>query len=245
MPPVAPPPLVSEPDLDESESIEPCPPTYKIRSMFALFIFLPLGILAVDRSRQVERKYAKQDIEGAILASRQAKSLFIWSVGFGLGTIAIVSSVTFAAIWLIANTPSKPVIAPTLEEAIARKYLESAIAAEIKAVKTRSDRKFIPTLEALKLLAPERSYYHFQGKLTIDPQTKLQKFVIIAYPTVDGVLKGYSAIVYEVDGTKSLNGGICATAAPTRDAIVPQIEIIDGKVNCGSGATSLPIGQKP
>jgi hypothetical protein len=237
----APPTLKSiEPEIvvDNAEEAISCPPTYRTRSILVLlFAFLPLGVAALIQSHRVEQKYRDRDYEGALLASRRAKSLCIWGVGFGLASIAILACLLVAVVSLVISIPPKTIVYPATEESAARKYLAAAIARQQEASKTRANHKLIPTLKEMNLTVPANVHYQFEGKLTIDPATNRQKFILTARPTVEGVLKGFSGMVYEIERSNRhaiLTTGICAAAQPSTNFAVPTIEAIDNKIQCGN-----------
>lgn len=71
------------------------PPNYLVQAiLITLCCCLPLGIVAIIFSTQVNSKFAAGDIAGAMEASRQAK-MWCW-IAFGLGLAGIL-------IWLVVG----------------------------------------------------------------------------------------------------------------------------------------------
>jgi hypothetical protein len=53
--------------------------------MATIFCCIPVGIFAIIRANEVNKKLAAGDYAGAVQASNSAKSLCWWSVGAGIG----------------------------------------------------------------------------------------------------------------------------------------------------------------
>jgi hypothetical protein len=63
----------------------PSVPNYMTQAVLAtLFCCIPVGIFAIIRANEVNKKLAAGDYAGAVQASNSAKSLCWWSVGAGI-----------------------------------------------------------------------------------------------------------------------------------------------------------------
>jgi hypothetical protein len=61
-------------------------PNYLTQAIMAtIFCCIPVGIFAIIRANEVNKKLAAGDYAGAVQASNSAKSLCWWSVGAGIG----------------------------------------------------------------------------------------------------------------------------------------------------------------
>ena len=77
------------------QGMPPCPENYLIWTILAtLFCCLPLGIVAIVKSTQVEKRYNQGDYQGALKASEDAKTYAIVSAVLGVvgGIIAAFAS---------------------------------------------------------------------------------------------------------------------------------------------------------
>jgi Interferon-induced transmembrane protein len=73
------------------------PPNYLVWAILStIFCFLPLGIVSIVFSAQVNSKWATGDVAGAQRASELAKKLTIWTVVVGvigdvIGVVALIA----------------------------------------------------------------------------------------------------------------------------------------------------------
>ncbi|MEP7016925.1 MAG: CD225/dispanin family protein [Actinomycetota bacterium] len=77
------------------------PPNYLVWAILStIFCFLPLGIVSIVFSAQVNSKWAIGDVAGAQRASELAKKLTIWTVVVGVigGVLAVAAIIAFGAL---------------------------------------------------------------------------------------------------------------------------------------------------
>jgi hypothetical protein len=62
--------------------------------LVTLFCCIPLGIVGIVKSREVNKKLAANDYAGALAASNSTRTILWW--GFGTGIV-------ITAVWILAN----------------------------------------------------------------------------------------------------------------------------------------------
>ena len=83
------------------------PPNYLVWAILStIFCFLPLGIVSIVFSAQVNSKWSMGDVAGAQRASELAKKLTIWTVVVGVIFNIAVLIVAIAAGVLLGTTSS-------------------------------------------------------------------------------------------------------------------------------------------
>ncbi|MEP7034869.1 MAG: CD225/dispanin family protein [Actinomycetota bacterium] len=81
------------------------PPNYLVWAILSTILcFLPLGIVAIVFSAQVNSKWAMGDVAGAQKASGLAKKLTIWTVVLGVVLFALAGILAVAGVLLTTTT---------------------------------------------------------------------------------------------------------------------------------------------
>ncbi len=75
--------------------METCPKNYLVQSILAtIFCCLPIGVFGILKAVKVNKLFADGDYEGALQASKSAKSSVRWAVILGI-VVGIVSLILF------------------------------------------------------------------------------------------------------------------------------------------------------
>lgn len=99
--PVVPPPIDWEEKKEETQpGRPPMPKTWLAESIIVtLLCCLPLGIIAIIYSTQVESNYITGDYDMAQYKSNQARNMLLWGVGVGAALLIIyIGFIAFSAI---------------------------------------------------------------------------------------------------------------------------------------------------
>ena len=94
----------------------PPPPTHLTRSIFAIFAFWPLAIVAIIKSAQVESLWARGDLYGAQTSSNDARKFA--NISLIIGSVWIVLVIVWMVVVIAAvshdinNIPQMPTYSP-------------------------------------------------------------------------------------------------------------------------------------
>ena len=78
------------------------PDSHLVKSIFALYMFPLLGIIAIYKSWQVYQKYKSADYEGAMRASETANKTANWAIGLAIIPVLLVIGYFIAYVALFA-----------------------------------------------------------------------------------------------------------------------------------------------
>lgn len=103
--PVGPPPMASAPagvPPTAAGDLPPKPENYLVWAILVTVLCcLPLGIVSIVFASQVDSKYQAGDYQGAIIASRKAKTFMWWSVG--LWVVGVVITIAIQVVVLVSG----------------------------------------------------------------------------------------------------------------------------------------------
>jgi Interferon-induced transmembrane protein len=224
----------AEPEIDRADlTLVPCPENHLTLAIIATVLgVLPLGLIAIYYSTQVNYKYASGDNSRATNFANNSKSLSIISLSIS----GVLTGLIFLAILLpvflgggFRNKIKQEKIAQKYTQTIMKAKMEEQATANANNNKAGISTTLVPT-------PPQDSEYQFKGEIFRDLFGFRDNFMITATPK-SGNLRSFTGVVYTIENgsTWFVKTDGCVSKSPSY--FPPVATLTSGKLACDATST--------
>ena len=236
--PIAEPVVVSnvrpaEPEIDRPDlPLAPCPDSNLTLAIVSTVLgVLPLGLVALYYSSQVNYKYACGDNSSATNFANNSKRLSIISLSISGVLTGLIVLAIILPLFLGGGFRNK-----IKQEKIAQKYTQTIMKAkmeELAMANANNNNAGIST--TLTPVPPQDSEYQFKGEILGDLSGR-NNFMITATPT-SGNLRSFTGVVYTISTGSTWFVKTDGCISKSNSFFPPIARLINGKVDCDATST--------